>query len=135
MSGSGARGGQSRIGSRAARAREAEALLCTTANGIAARCGCCGRVEVTLGNAVLFLELEDLDSVLEVIETFGVDHAPEPLPRERPFIIRTELDQAAFAFSLGEVLELRTLVSTARQRMRPAGATISLPLGPRRHLN
>lgn len=121
--------------SRASRTREAEALLCTTANGIAARCSCCGRAEITLGNAVLSLELADLDSVLEVIESFGVDQAPEPLPRERPFIIRTELDQAAFAFSLGEVLELRTLVSTARQRMHAADTTFSLPLRPQRHLN
>lgn len=121
------------MGSRASQARDAEALLCTTTNGIAARCGCCGRVEVTLGNAVLSLELADLDSVLEVIESFGVDQTPERLPRERPFIIRTELDQAAFAFSLGEVLELRTLVSTARQRMQTADTPF--PLAPQRHLN
>jgi hypothetical protein len=98
---------------------EPEALaLCSTAHGTALRCSCCGCVEVTFGNAVLSLGLADLDSVLEIIDSFDVDRAPDPFPERRGFLIRTQHDDAAFAFSKAEVVELRELLHGARTAMQ-----------------
>lgn len=86
-----------------------------TAHGNALFCGCCGKVEVTLGNAVLCLAPDDLPSVLEVIDAFDPDTAPRS-PR-RSFIIRTESGDAAFAFDRAEILELRELVRSAGRHL------------------
>jgi hypothetical protein len=79
-----------------------------TAHGSALYCGCCGKVEITMGNAVLCLAKDDLSSVMEVIAAFDPDSAPDT-PR-RAFVIRTEGGDAAFAFHRREILELRELV-------------------------
>lgn len=101
------------------RSAEAEAFaLCSTAHGTALWCSCCGRVEVTFGNAVLSLDLSDFDSVLEIIDSFDADRAPDPFPERRGFLIRTQHDDAAFAFSKAEVIELRELLTGARAAMR-----------------
>ena len=92
--------------------------LCSTTHGTALRCSCCGHVEVTFGNAVLSLGLADLDSVLEIIESFDVDSAPDAFPGRREFLIRTQHDDAAFAFNKAEVIELRELLIGAQARMR-----------------
>jgi hypothetical protein len=82
-----------------------------TAHGSALFCGCCGKVEVTLGNAVLCMERDDFASVLQVIDGFDPDTAADS--RTRAFIIRTESGDAAFAFDRRELLELRELVHRA----------------------
>ena len=93
-----------------------------TAHGSALFCGCCGKVEVTLGNAVLCLAPDDLSSVLDVIDAFDPDGAPDS-PR-RSFVIRTESGDAAFAFHRGEILELRELVRLAGRHLRRDDAVI-----------
>lgn len=90
--------------------------LYETANGRAVFCTCCNRVEMMLGNAVLYLERDDFTSVLRVIDGFDVDSAPDS-PR-RDYVIRTQHDDAAFAFSRREVMELRGLVLGARGALR-----------------
>lgn len=94
-----------------------DALLARTTEGRAMRCSCCDRVEVTLGNAILSLGLPDLASVLEVIESFDIDDAPESTRGEREYVIRTEAEQVSFAFSRDEVAQLRELVTGARARL------------------
>jgi len=90
--------------------------LYETANGSAVFCTCCNRVEMMLGNAVLYLQRDDFASVLRVIDGFDAESAPDS-PR-RDFVIRTEHDDAAFAFTRREVLELRGLVVGARGALR-----------------
>lgn len=82
-----------------------------TAHGSALFCGCCGKVEVTLGNAVLCMTSDDFESVLQVIDGFDPDTAPDT--RTRGFVIRTESGDAAFVFDRRELLELRELVHRA----------------------
>lgn len=96
-----------------------------TAHGSALFCGCCGKVEVTLGNAVLCLMPDDLPSVLEVIDAFDPDTAPDT-PR-RSFVIRTESGDAAFTFNRAEILELRQLVRLAGRHLEGGAETSSLP--------
>lgn len=90
--------------------------LFETANGRAVFCTCCNRVEMMLGNAVLYLERDDFASVLRVIDGFDAEGAPDS-PR-RDFVIRTQHDDAAFAFTRREVMELRGLVLGARGALR-----------------
>jgi hypothetical protein len=99
--------------------------LCSTAHGAALRCSCCGRVEVTFGNAVLSLDLPDLDSVLEIIDSFDADRVPDPFPERRGFLIRTQHDDAAFAFSRAEVIELRELLNGARAAVQGVEALLA----------
>jgi len=96
-----------------------------TAHGSALFCGCCGKVEVTLGNAVLCLAPDDLPSVLEVIDAFDPDTAPDT-PR-RSFVIRTEGGDAAFAFHRREILELRELVRRAGRYLDREAEASDLP--------
>lgn len=81
------------------------------------RCSCCDKVEVTLGNAILSLGFADLGSVLEVIESFEIDTAPQSTPGAREYVIRTEADQVSLAFSRDEIAQLRELVTGARSRL------------------
>ena len=92
-------------------------LLCRTENGLAFRCTCCAKVEVQFGNAVLQLDAEEMVSLSELLDSFDVGDAPDDdaeaeSPR-RDFVVRTELDGAAFAFSAPEVRELRLLLGVA----------------------
>lgn len=103
---------------------EAEPIA-RTAHGSALFCGCCGKVEVTLGNAVLCLAPDDLPSVLEVIDAFDPDTAPDS-PR-RSFVIRTESGDAAFAFARAEILELRELVRSAGRHLARGETPTNLP--------
>lgn len=89
--------------------------LYETANGRAIFCTCCDRVEMMLGNAVLYLERNDFEPVLRVIDGFDAEAAPDSPKRD--FVIRTEHDDAAFAFSRREVIELRRLVLGARRAL------------------
>ena len=73
-------------------------------------------VEVTFGNAVLSLGLADLDSVLEIIESFDVDSAPDAFPGRREFLIRTQHDDAAFAFKEKQKLRLNYGISERQLR-------------------
>ncbi len=86
-----------------------------TAHGSALLCGCCGKVEVTLCNAVLCLQPDDLESVLEVIEAFDPHSAPDTAVRS--FVIRAESGDAAFAFSRREILELLELTRRAQAHL------------------
>lgn len=99
-----------------------------TAHGSALYCGCCGKVEVTLGNAVLTLAPDDLSSVLEVIDGFDPDTAPDT--PARGFVIRAESGDAAFAFHRRELLELRELVRHAGYYLE-GRASASTALRPR----
>lgn len=124
------------MGTRVYKPAKADGVLLTTPRGSVLQCGCCDKVEVALGNAILSLAPADLDSVLEVIESFDVEGAPETEPPRREFILRTEHDQASFAFSRSEVMELRELVTAARARMRVGSAlTFALPAEARRILH
>ena len=105
-----------------------------TAHGSALFCGCCGKVEVTLGNAVLCMASDDFESVLQVIDGFDPDSAPDG--RSRPYIIRTESGDAAFAFDRRELLELRELVHRAEDYvMRDAPSAGPRPRFSRSLLN
>lgn len=105
-----------------------EIHLYSTRRGVSLLCACCARIEVTLGNAVLVLDAEGVDSVLQLIETFAVDSAPDHPPPRRDFLIRTEHGDAAFAFSKDEVMELRDLLTHARAAvMRRRGESPARP--------
>ena len=106
-----------------------------TAHGSALLCGCCGKVEVTLGNAVLCLAPDDLPSVHEVIDAFDPETAPDTPARD--FVIRTESGDAAFAFHRRELLELRELVRHAEHYLErgPAGTALPRPRFSRSLLN
>lgn len=107
-----------------ARSHEPEPFA-RTAHGSALLCGCCGQVEVTLGNAVLCLAPDDVQSVLEVIEGFDPVSAPDtPV---RGFVIRTESGDAAFVFHRREILELRDLVRRAQAHLAGAGHAAEEP--------
>lgn len=102
-------------------------LLCRTENGLAFRCTCCGELEVQFGNAILHLDRAETTSLMELLDSFDVGDAPDDdceaeSPR-RDFVVRTELDGAAFAFSAPEVRELRLLLGVAgRLLAEPAPA-------------
>lgn len=96
-----------------------------TEHGSALFCGCCGKVEVTLGNAVLCLAPEDLPSVLAVIDSFDPPTAPD-VP-DRDYLIRNESGDAAFAFGRRELLELRELVLRAERFLASGHASPAAP--------
>lgn len=102
-------------------------LLCRTENGLALRCTCCGELEVQFGNAILHLDSAEIASLTELLDSFRVGDAPdddaEPESPRRDFVVRTEVDGAAFAFSASEVRELRLLLGVAgRLLAEPAPA-------------
>lgn len=103
-------------------------LLHRTRRGTALHCTCCGRVEVCFGNAVLALDEDDLRSVLSIIDSFDLDSAPRDADGQRSFLIRTQHDEAAFAFSRREALELRDLLVGARRALGSAVASPMLPM-------
>lgn len=93
-------------------------LLCRTNLGTALHCNCCGRIEIAFGNAVLALGSDDLASVLAIIDSFDLDRGPVQPDERRAFIIRTQHDDAAFAFTRAEAIELRDLLIGARSALR-----------------
>lgn len=93
-------------------------LLCRTNLGTALHCNCCGRIEIAFGNAVLALGADDLVSVLGIIDSFDLDRGPAQPDERRAFIIRTQHDDAAFAFTRAEAIELRDLLIGARSALR-----------------
>ncbi len=99
--------------------------LARTENGSAILCGCCGKVEVTLGNAMLTLQRDDFGSVLDVIAGFYPGAAPDSA--ERGFVIRTESGDGAYCFHRRELLELRELVVRAERALAPAGPALDGP--------
>jgi hypothetical protein len=108
-----------------------ETVLCASENGRVIRCGCCGRLELAMGNVVLFLGEDDLAAVRDVLDGFAADGPPVPGESARPFVVRTESDTVAFALTRAEVREMGALVRDARRALRP-GTTRSRP---RRHEN
>jgi hypothetical protein len=60
----------------------------------------------------------DLDSVLQILDSFRLDDPVDPHAGRRGFVIRTQHDDAAFAFDHGEVMELHQLLTTARATLR-----------------
>lgn len=95
-----------------------EALLCASENGRVIRCSCCGRLELGMGNVLLFLGEDDLAAVREVLDGFDADGPPVAGESPRPFVVRTESDTVAFALARGEVREMRALVRAARRALR-----------------
>lgn len=98
------------------------ALLCETPNGAAVRCACCGKVEVTLGNAVLCFDGAEATSVLEALDGFDVDRPARAGEPRRRFVLRLSRNEGAFVFDEDEVSELRTLLESVRTRFRPGPA-------------
>ena len=78
-----------------------------------------------MGNAGLCLAPDDLPSVMEVIDAFDPDTAPDTSARD--FVIRTEGGDAAFVFHRRELLELRELVRHAGRYLENGPAGLSLP--------
>ncbi|MQA91677.1 MAG: hypothetical protein GEU90_15885 [Gemmatimonas sp.] len=95
-------------------------ILYGTELGSAAYCECCGRVEISFGNAMLSLDSDDLGSVVEIIDSFDLERAPPCTEHRRRYLIRTQHD-AAFAFNRWEALELRDLLLGARGALQDQG--------------
>jgi hypothetical protein len=100
-------------------AEDGAAVLCTAADGHVVRCGCCGRLELSLGNLLLFLAETDLDAVREVLDGFDAE-GPAAAGEGRPFVVRTEADSVAFALTRGEVREMREMVRQTTRALRRA---------------
>lgn len=87
-----------------------EALICRIDGGSAILCGCCGCVELTLGNAVLSLDRDDLESMIQLLTEFELEREDPGALDGRCFTIRTPNDSAAFIFSRREIRSLRRMV-------------------------
>ena len=102
-----------------------------TAHGCVSRCGCCSRLQVLFGNALLSTDGDSFGQLRAVVAEFDRGHALLPTggaDLEAPFdaddtdaasplryrvVLHTGCAGVAFAFTRRDVAELRTLLEGA----------------------
>ena len=104
-----------------------ETLICRIDGGSAILCTCRGCIELTFGNAVLSLDREELESMIQLLTGFEMEREDPGPPESRRFVIRTQKDAAAYIFNRREIRSLRRMAIVCQRytaRLGTAGARI-----------